>query len=303
MSVKKEIKIGVISVIVLLAIFWGFNFLKGKDIFKLSDEYHIMYKKVNGLLESNAVMINGYAVGQVKAIDFNPNSPKHLFVTIEINPDVKIPYGTVAQISSIDLLGSKGIELILGNSSVMYNEFDTIPGVEEIPLLSKLDPLEKKAQVILQSIDSIVNSVKMLLNKDMIDKLSKTLQNFENLSGNLAQQNQTINHTLLNLESITDNLNKNNKAINQTLSNLSAITDTIKTSEIKQVISQLNITLFKTTQLLDSIQKQNGTIGKLIEDDSLYENLNNTLENLDRLLIDLKQNPKNYLHFSVFGKK
>ncbi len=303
MVIKKEVKIGFIATITLLVVFWGFNFLKGKDIFRLTNEYIVLYKNVNGLLESNPVLISGYKVGLVKSIEFDLKNPELLRVTISIAHGIKIPYGTKAKISSLDLMGSKGIELNVGKSNQLYHDFDTLPGIEEIPFYEKIDPLQQKAENILESVDTIVTSVKLLLNREMIIELRNAISNIKDLTGNIANQNANINSSLENLSAITLNIKNNNDKLNNILSNIVDISDTIKNIEITKTVKNINYSVEQAGLILENINKGVGSVGKLAQDDSLYFEVMKTTNKLNQLVDDIKEHPYKYVRISVFGNK
>lgn len=303
MHMKKELKIGIIMVIVLGSVIWGVNFLKGKNFFSNTKRYFVIYDEVNGLLESNGVFIKGYKIGHVSEIGFSDKSMKKLRVTLAIESDIKIPVASKARIYSVDLLGTKAVELLFSQSEKNLNAGDTLIGDLEVSVVKQLEPYKTQAYRLLNSMDSLSSAILKVFNSNSIKNLRETFTNIKVTTDALANSADVIDGSFSNIESITKNLKENNKQINEILSNLKNFSDTLNKMRLQSSINKLNQTLAGTAEILDNLKKGKGSLGKLINNDSLYNALVKSISDLDTLTRDLKKNPGRYVHFSVFGKK
>ncbi len=307
MKRKNEIKIALIVIVSVVLFIWGFNFLKGKDIFSKQRTFYSIYPQVNGLVESAPVLINGLKVGQINSIYLHPDNSGRIVVKFLVETDYKLPRNTVAKIVNTDLIGSKAIELKIGNSPNLLKEYDTLtPEIQT----SFQEIINKK----LAQIDSIFTSVGTILGPENQEHISKSLASLTIILKNLETTSRQLN-TLMgdeksrlagiieNLESISKNLKNNNQKLNNIFSNFSSLSDTLAKSEIKSTISNINSTTSNLSAVLAKINKGEGTMGMLVNNDTLYNNLTMTSLQLNNLLEDLKKNPKRYVHFSLFGKK
>ncbi len=307
MKRKNEIKIAIIVIVSIVLFIWGFNFLKGKDIFSKQRTFYAVYPQVNGLVESAPVVINGLKVGQVNSIYLNPDNSGNVIVKLLIETDYKLPINTIAKIVNTDLIGSKAIELKIGNKPSLLKDNDTL--ISEIQT-SFQEIVNKK----LAQIDSIFTNIGNILGPENQDHITKSLasitivlKNLESTSYHLSQlmgdEKSRLANIIENLESISKNLKNNNQKLNNIFTNFSSLSDTLAKSEIKSTIANINSTTGNLSAVLDKINKGDGTMGMLVNNDSLYNNLTATSEQLNKLLEDLRVNPRRYVHFSLFGKK
>ena len=311
---SKELKIGLIGAFLIALLVWGINFLKGKDIFSQTDHYYAVYKNIAGLETSGPVFLNGYKIGMVENIKLTGVNNKNITVQFFIRGDVKIPYNSKVIIYSSDLMGTKAIKLDFTDKRKYYQPGDTLPSVLQKDLTERLyeevKPIKDRAETLISSLDSIIQ----IFNKSTRSSIQNSLHNFDTTSEHLkhssAELNQllsentnNIDNTLKNLDSITTSLNKNKKHITKTFSNISEITDSLRRSNLKATLTHLEQTLSSTDTILQKIKKGEGSAGLLINNDSLYRNLNQTTKDLDVLIKDIKENPKRYINVSVFGKK
>ena len=319
-KVKKEVRLGFLIVISLLLLFWGINYLKGIDVFHKQTEYIAIYDEVEGLRETNPVQINGFIVGQVREIWFLPDNSGRIAVRIKLTPQaVQLPKNTVAKIKSLDLLGSKSINLILGNEVDNYHKpGDTLRSSVEASLSEEVNrqilPLKMKAEDLLSSMDTLVGVVQTILNKKAQENLSAS---FESIKGALATfeivalradtmistEKQKLSQIMINFQSISNNLRNNNENITSILDNVAYITDSIAMSDITSTINNAGIAFSNAADIMEKINKGEGSVGQLVNNDSLYFHLENASLSLDRLLIDMEKNPGRYVHVSVFGGK
>ena len=304
MKIYKETKIGFAVVLIIAFFIWGFNFLKGRNLFTTHRQYYAVFDNVGGLQKSSVVSTNGYKIGTVSDISFMRGNASKIVVEISVDRQFKIPKNSVIEIFSSDIMGSKAVNLIFGNSNIIASARDTFTSKTADDLSSlvsrQIIPLKTKAENLIVSIDSTIGIVRNTFTPETQRSVRNSVLALEKL---IVSEKQKIDEILSNLESISDNLKKNNKSISNITQNLSTISDSIAKSNLKKAIDQASATLSETNQILAKINAGKGTMGKLVNNDSLYYSLNHTVKNLDSLLIDLKAHPKRYVHFSVFGKK
>jgi phospholipid/cholesterol/gamma-HCH transport system substrate-binding protein len=297
---KKELKIGIIMVIILGSVIWGVNFLKGKNVFSRTKNYVVIYDEVNSLLESNGVFVKGYKVGHVSDIRFTDKTLQKLTVIIAIERDIRIPRGSVAKIYSEDLMGTKAVELLFSHDKSFLDEGDTMVADIEVSVAKQLEPYKSQAYRLLSSMDSLSNAILNVFNSATVKNLHETFQNINISTESLALSSNAIENTLINLESITKNLRDNNNKINSIISNLNKFSDTLSTVSLQNSVRRLDETLTSTAAIIENLKKGHGSLGKVINNDSLYNSLNKSIADLDSLILDLNKNPKKYVHFSVF---
>lgn len=304
MSISKELRVGIVVIISLGLFYYGFNYLKGSNIFKTGSFYYAEYPNVNGLSVDDPVFTKGFRVGKVSSTKLNMETGKILVQLQITNEEIKIPSNSEAIIASSGLLGGKEINLKLGDSQEYLEINDTLSSDTEGDLIdsftSSLEPFEKSAMNAVTSIDSVMKLVQSVLNqknRDALDHgltdLSITLSNLNSASAGLDNLIATEKGKLSN---IITNLNTMSK-------NLSAFSDTLTNMEIKQTIDEANLALSNANKILTKINEGEGTMGQLVNNDTLYMNLESVSKNLDKLMIDFQEHPKRYVHFSLFGKK
>lgn len=282
---------------------WGVNFLKGRNFFSRTYNYVVIYDDVSGLLESNGVYIKGYKVGNVHSIDFSDSTLTSLRVVLAIDKDVHIPVGTRARIYNLDLIGNKAVELIFSKSKQMHKPNDTIIGEVEITIAKQLEPYKVQAYNLLNSLDSLTHAIMRIFDPATTARIRQTVKNIETLTAGMVDNLDNTSKSIENIRVFTQNLKENNARINATISQLQAFSTGLNQLQLKQTLNQLDTVLAQTQNLLLTMQSGNGTLTKLLYSDSLYQNLQRTILQLDSLLVDIQQQPRRYLHFSVFGRK
>ena len=319
MKITKEIKIGIVVVLAIAIFVIGFNFLKGKNLFSINRTFFAVYENINGLQESNPVIINGFQIGQVIKSTLMPNNSGKILVEISItNNDLKIPADSKAKIVSTDFLGAKAIELIPGNSQEEIQVKDTLLGLVEYSISKEVGneviAMKNKTEHLITSMDSIASSFNQILNEKTKNNLIASfegihniLNSFENSSNNIDKliesENGKVVSILKNVESISSNIQLNNKALSNVIKNFEVISDSLAKSNLTATINNVNKTLAQTSIFIEKINKGEGSAGLLFKDDSLYKNVASASLNLDLLLQDLKVNPTKYINVSVFGGK
>jgi len=320
MKYSKYVKLGFLIVISMVILFWGLNYLKGNDIFKQSSYYYVVYDRIDGLLESNKVIMNGYQIGQVKNIAFDLKKSGNLIVTLMVDASFQIPVNSLAQIVSSDIMGTRTINMILSDEATFYQSNDTIPGAIEADLKEQVSlqvlPIKNKAEQLLGTIDSAITVLTVIFNEDAqanlsksFENINKTIENAEKITSDLQEimssEKAGIQQIFANIEELTSFLNKNTAELEKILKNLSSFSDTLSQLEVTPIIT--NITL-ASNQILDMLEKLNSdenTVGLLLNDDKLYQEITALSENLNSLLQDVQANPKRYVQFSAmdFGKE
>ncbi len=316
MKVSKYIKLGILMVFSITAFIWGLSYLKGHDLFKNISYYHVKYDRIDGLQESSEVTLNGYKVGQVRKISFADQFSGKLIVTIMVDGDFRIPVNSVAQIVSSDIMGTKSIKLNFDiNGTELYSSNDTIPGAIENDLKEQVSmqvlPLKNKAEQLLATLDSAITVLTVIFNEDARDNLSKSFENINNAISNIekttadlqsimSSEKENIGNIISNLSDISDSFKGSTDEIDNLISNLSNLSDSLSQIPFSPIINSIANATGQIETILTKLNSGDGSAGKLINDEELYVNLTNLTENLDRLLKDVRMNPKRYVHISAF---
>lgn len=317
MKGKKEIIIGLVSVIAIAGLIIGFFYLKGINVFKEQRKFYVEYSSVSGLAESNSVTVNGFKVGLVSNISFQPSKPDKVLIEILIeNKDIIIPEDSRAELRS-DLLGTRSIELLLGESTTLAKSGNFINSATQKDLADQVNeqllPLKQKTEQLIGSLDTVISTIDEIFNvnkyalNSSFNKLEMAINTFEHTSRNLdsivAENRFTFKNTMNKISSITGNLQQSNEQISNTIANLSAITDSIKAADLTQTIDNAKNALYETNEILAAINSKEGSLGQLIYNDSLINNVNLMLDQAQRLVENIKDHPNRYLQFAVFGSK
>ncbi|MBK6544104.1 MAG: MCE family protein [Saprospiraceae bacterium] len=332
---RNEIKVGILGVVTLTLLIFGYKYLKGSNLLDRSKTYYVKYPDVGQMDPSSPVLTRGFKVGTVTKIELDPTNPKLVLVTIDVKNEIKIPKETKAILVSQGLIGGKAIVLQFNE----YCDTDCLPNKSLIEgeIAGMLSSMFSKDEVkdYTQTIGKELNTLLDTSSTNQNVQLAATVRNVHTILDNLAKSTiqlnhlltnsaQNINNSLVNLNQLTSSLSKNANSISNSLNNLEAISNSLKLSEpgklvksaeqtiteSRKTIQELNLTLDasrKTVQKLNNILTEvnsgNGSLGKLIKDPTLYQNLNRSSKNLDLLLQDLRLNPTRYINVSVFGKK
>ena len=310
MKIANETKVGILAAFSIALLIIGYNFLKGNAIFSTETVLYARYTHVDGLAVSKPVIINGFQIGRVDKLQLQPDGT--ILATLKIKGKYDIPKSSVARLESTDLLGSKAIVMALGGGKDFAQDGDTLNANVEKNLMEAVQPVQKKAELIIGKMDSILTSLNSILNPNFqknVDKsftsiaatlasLEATSKKVDNLVG---AEGSKVSLILANAESISSNLKNNNAKINAILNNINTITDQVAAANFKQTIDNANKAVSELQAVVGKMNNGNGTLGLLLNDSKMYDNLNSASKNLDNLIIDLKENPKRYVHFSVFG--
>ncbi len=316
MKISNETKVGALAVISITLLILGFNFLKGKKLFSNNFSLIGRFSNVQGLSNSNQVLINGLKVGTVYKIKPSKDM-REIMVTINITSDINIPDNSIAIIKP-DLLGITSLEIKLGNSAVFLKNNETIiteanAGILN-DLLKKVDPVLYEMKNALSAIDSFVLKLNSVVDPAAKNNISNTLGNLNKITASLIvsaasletllnTQTGTLAKTLNNLNSVTGNLASNNDKVTGLLTNLDKTAGKLSKLELQQTLDTLDATISNLNAVVSRFNTNSGTIGLLLNDPSLYKNLASTSNKLNLLLDDIRMNPKRYVNISVFGKK
>ncbi|MCQ2328938.1 MAG: MlaD family protein [Paludibacteraceae bacterium] len=292
MKHSKELKIGVAFVLALALLVYGINFLKGINLFSPTNTYYLVYDNLDGLVISNGVYIKGYKVGQVKDIRYDFKKEHPFIVEIIINDDIEVPNGSVANLYDASMLGGKGINLVLGAESNHYASGDTLPTDIEKGLVGALAEVVPTLQTTIGHVDSAVVSVNSLLNSD---EIAHSLENLEAVTSDLKSTSKRLDY-MMNVE-IPPVISKADK----TLANINSISEQLNEADYKRIMSGIDTAIQNVQGIASKFNSPEGTIGQLLTNHSLYDSINTTIGSVNALVIDLKANPKKYVHFSLFG--
>lgn len=308
-KISNEVKVGGTAIITILVFIWLFNFLKGENIIGSSAHYYAVYDKIGGLEESSPIEINGYKAGTVQSIVYQKSGK--LVIKMILDKEFVLPRNTVAEITTATILAGMKIQMNLGTGTDYYKSGDTIPGILAVSILDKVEnefvPIKDKVEKMVNSLDSVITSINEILNPEFKNNLNESMANLnsttEDVSNILKSKESELKATIDNISTFSKMLADNSAVMDSTFSNLKTVSDTIAAADLYSTVLNLKTGLERTSLLLDNLNKGKGTAGQMFTNDSLYVNLSNSLKNLDGLLVDMKANPKRYVHFSLFGGK
>lgn len=289
-------------VIGIAILYLGFNYLKGKDFFSSTNRYYAIYANVNGLNISNPILINGFTIGRVSKIRLLQNNDDKVLVELEINEEIVIGDSAVATLNS-DFLGNKSIALSPGNILQPQQDGDTLIAVLDRGIA---DILAETAQPVATSLEATIKKINLILDKlgGAGGKIDSILMNFEDASRELkpsiVRSTNSLDSTLASYTILGNNLNSKLNDLEPILTNMAVITDSIKSLQLNETVSNANAALKQLSSAIEQFSNNKGTLGKLMNEDSLYVNLNNAIQSLDQLLIHIDDNPKHF--FAPLGK-
>jgi phospholipid/cholesterol/gamma-HCH transport system substrate-binding protein len=307
LKISRELKTGVVAVLVIALFIWGYNFLKSQNLFDgPTKSYFTEYNNVQGLNTSSVVTINGVEVGKVISINFHESPDKRLDLIVEfsIDNDFKFSKNSIAKIYSASLMGGKSLAVVPNYEGETAVPGDYLQGEIESDIFSsvteKLNPLQAKVENVIVSADSLMTGLTDVLDvksresiKSSIRRLNRTISNFEEASESvnkmIKDNDEKLARTFENAEIMTANLSK--------------LSDTLANANIGAMVKNIESTVNSLNNVLAEIEAGKGTIGKLLKDEEMYNNLTNASKELEELLKDMKLNPKRFVHFSLFGKK
>ena len=306
MKFKKEIKVGFLAIVGLIMSVFSYNYLKGINLFEKNRNFKIIYTKVDGLSVSNPVTLNGLKIGNVKKIKFNPLNSKELIVDVVIENDIKFPKTSIAELYETGLIGGKAIAIIPDymNDSTIASDGDFLKGVNKPGLTELVNQILPQVQLQLEGVmknaEIVFKNINNLFDEETKKELKYSIQNFSLLTSNLNDTSKNI----------SDLINKNSNNFSSAIidfknasKNIRSISDSISGKEITNITNNLNELLNNLKIISNNLNNSKGSIGKLINDDSIYSNLEKASNELNILIEDIKINPGRYIKFSVFGRK
>lgn len=294
---NKEVKIALVAVCGLVILFFGMNYLKGLNLFESDSKYYISFTDISGLASSSPIYADGYQVGVVKSINYDYNKRGGIVVEASIDEQLRIPKGSSAEIVS-DMLGNVKVNLLLANNPrerVMPGE--TIQGGINDGAFGQMKGMIPTVMQILPKIDSILTTVNTLLANPAI---ARSLQNTETVTGELTVTTKRLNNIVAHLEKSVPGMLNNTDSL---LYNANTLAKNVNKIDVAGTMARVDETLDNMERFTEQLNNTTGTLGKLMHDPTLYDNLNSTMRSADSLLIDLKAHPKRYVHFSLFGRK
>ncbi len=308
MTISKETKVGLLALVSFVILYLGFNFLKGKDFFSSQNKYVVIYDNVEGLTSANQVSLSGMKVGQVKSVELLPGNK--VKVTLVIRKDLSLPTDSKAILSSDGLLGGKLVRLEYGKSTkFIENEGRLLTGRETgisdlikeqaLPLLRNLDSLTLSLRVITRSFEAKGKSV-----TGLVKNTDKTISSLAGTMGTTISENRaSLAGITSNMKSLSGNLIETERSLKPLIGKFSSIADSLNALKISQAVATTQRSLEGLQRIMVGIEQGQGSMGKLLKDDSLYSNVNRSLANLDKLLIDFRLAPRRYVNVSIFGGK
>ena len=306
---NKEIRTGIISIFTIVVLIYGINYLKGLNILDKNRIFHAKYDNIDGLLKGSVISLNGFNVGIVSNISLQ--SDNSLLVSVKINEDFDVPTNSILKISNQDLMGTKGISVILGNSDLLAKNNDTLIAEIENSLQDEVNkqilPLKNKAEGLISSVDSLMVIFTSVLNTDARKNLASSFKNLDEtfilMSESMKELNKlvvtnekNISNSIKNFESITGNISDNNESIENILKKMSSISDSVSSKDIGDIIKNLN-------NITNKISVGQGNLGLLNSDDQLYRNIEKITNDISILVEEIKKDPKKYFNFSVLGNR
>jgi phospholipid/cholesterol/gamma-HCH transport system substrate-binding protein len=310
MKISNETKIGALTVIVVAVLILGYSFLKGNDVFSGSNKYYAVYGSVDGLTVSKPVLVNGFQIGHVSKMQLRGDGKTT--VEFKIKSEYNVPVNTLAKLVSTDLLGSKAIVFLLGDSRQYAENKDTLRADIQGSLAESLQPIQTKAENLMTKLDSSLAAINTILNPNFqknVDRsftsIANSLQTLEGTTKKIdalvGAQSGHINGILSNAETVSANLKVTTAGLNNVTNNFQKFSGDLANGNISQTLDNANKAVSQLQQTLTNVNSTKGSMGLLLNDDKLYKNLQSASDNLNLLFIDLKENPKRYVHFSVFG--
>lgn len=290
----KEVKIGIAGIAALCILVYGINYLKGIHLFKPSSYFYVKFQNVNGLTKSSPVFADGYQVGIVRNLHYDYTQPGNVVAEIDVEPDLRIPKGSTAELAA-EMLGGVKMNLLLANNPrEKYNIGDTIPGNQNNGIMENVATLMPQVEKMLPKLDSILASLNAILSSPAIPS---TLAHVEDITASMAVTSQQLENLMSkDIPQLTGKLN----VIGD---NFVTISGNLKEIDYMAAMQKVDSTLANVKMITDKLNRKDNTVGLLLNDPSLYNNLSNTAANAASLLEDLKSHPKRYVHFSLFGRK
>jgi phospholipid/cholesterol/gamma-HCH transport system substrate-binding protein len=312
MKISNETKIGALTAIAITMLILGYSFLRGNDVFSSTNRYYAIYRSVDGLATAKPVLVNGFQVGRVSKMKLQPNGTT--LVEFKVDNQYKVPTNTLAKLVSTDLLGDKAIVFEYGQSNTYAEDKDTLKADIQGTLAESLQPIQIKAENLISKLDSSLASINKILNPNFqknIDRsfvsIANTLQTLEDatrkIDALIGNQSAHINGILANTETVSSNLKSSSANITDITANFKKVSADVANANLKQTLDNANKAMADLQATVANINSNKGSLGLLLNDPKMYDNLKDASASLNSLLVDFKAHPGRYVSFSVFGKK
>ena len=304
----KELKIGLLAIVTATMLYNGVKFLKGTDFLTRENMFIVVYDNIDGLVVGNLVLVNGMNVGRVSKLELDLVTQKKVYVSVDIDKKIPVGDGTKAVLSNDGLLGGKKIILLMGANSKSYvgDGTDTLLSGKEANLVAeasaKIAPILSKADTLITSLNSLVKGFQNT-SKVLDATLNSVTATSDGVQSMLSSNEQHIASIATNVDGLTASLVDSEKKLKKLISSLNVTSDSLNKAPFGQTLRSADKTMISLNSLLSNINKGQGTLGKLAKNDSLFRNLNQSTEALTKLLNDIRERPKRYVHFSLFGRK
>jgi phospholipid/cholesterol/gamma-HCH transport system substrate-binding protein len=319
MKVRREFLIGVLVVVSIVLLYFGLSYLKGVNLFQKQQKFYGVYDNAAGLQTSNPVILNGYKIGIVKAVHLHENGSGKIVVEVLLrDANLRIPRDTRLEIYDADLFGGKAIQLVLGTADELALDKDTLTTSISLGLAEsvkqEIEPLKQKSSQLFASVDSLLTNIRKVLSTEQTQDLSEVFRDLKNTISNLEKTSYELNGMLANnkgklssifdnVDAIAANLRANNEELTHAIENASMITDSLAKLNLTATLRSVNDALQGVNKITNQINSGHGSLGKLVQTDSLHNQVLMASQSLDLLLNDIRVNPKRYLSFSVIGRK
>lgn len=301
---RKEVKIGIFALVVLGILYWGINFLKGRDLFSRTNTFYAYYDNVSGIQNSSPIIIRGINAGMVTGMKFRPDMNNSVEVRFDVKSGYEIPDNSIVKLFSNGFIGGKALEIVLGNSQHYLPDGATIKSESESSLLeiagSEIDVLKKQLYGVMTELDLTLKNVNGIL-EDNKDRIAGTMEGLQQGAQAFGDKGDDLKQIIDNINNVTRTLSDNSGKMGSAISNLETISGDLADADLASTVANLNKTVNGLNEVLVSINTSEGTAGMLLKDKALYESLTQASENLSSLLENLQANPKRYVHFSLFG--
>ena len=306
MKFRKEVKVGFLAVIGILMSVFSYNYLKGFNLFEKNRTFKIIYEKVDGLSVSNPVTLNGFKIGNVKKINFNPDNTKELIVDIIIENDVNFPKTSYAELYETGLIGGKAIAIIpdYSNDSTVAMDGDYLrgsikPGLTE--LVNQILPqVQLQLEIVMKNAEIVLENINSLFDAETKAQLKSSIDDFSNLANQLSETSDAISKLI---SENSQDISASFENIRLSSERISDISKSLSPKLIKDITNNLDSVLSDLKNISKNLNSNSGTFGKLINDEDVYQNLDSTINELKELIEDIRNNPNKYINFSVIGRK
>ena len=312
MKISREVKAGIIAIVAIVGFVYLFQFMKGKSLFTTDNTFYAKFDNVEGLEASSPVSINGLKVGQVEEIApiTDKDGKIHFLVKVLMDDNYEFSKKSTLEVFEPGLMSGKQMRVNLAYGNPMAKDGDTLQGAYKLGMMNSLSsqvgPVKDQLQIVLQRVDSLTNNANKIFDDRNRAEIAALLTSLNRTIASYDQTSQGINTLLSNndprLQKVLDNANQTMITANATVDKYGTLAQSIDTQKLNATIANLDATVSNLNTVVSSIQNGEGTLGKVMKDEQLYNNLEQTSKNLNDLIIDLKANPKRYVNFSVFGK-